>query len=49
MSVRRKVFRQFWRAMKPTQAMRVADFGVSGHRDHPAHYFFESLYPGRIA
>jgi hypothetical protein len=45
MSVRRRVFRQFWRAMKPTREMRVADFGVSGHRDHPAHFFFESLYP----
>lgn len=45
MSVRRKVFRQFWRIMQPTPQMRVADFGVSGHRDHPAHYFFESLYP----
>jgi ubiquinone/menaquinone biosynthesis C-methylase UbiE len=31
--------------MQPTPQMRVADFGVSGHRDHPAHYFFESLYP----
>ena len=45
MRVRRKVFRQFWRVMKPTREMRVADFGVSGHRDHPAHYFFETLYP----
>ena len=45
MSVRRRVFRQFWRIMQPTPDMRVADFGVSGHRDHPAHYFFESLYP----
>lgn len=47
MSVRRRVFRQFWRAMSPTPAMRVADFGVSGHRDHPAHFFFESMYPWR--
>jgi SAM-dependent methyltransferase len=45
MSVRKKVFRQFWRTMQPTRDMRVADFGVSGHRDHPAHYFFETLYP----
>jgi hypothetical protein len=45
MSVRRKAFRQFWREMQPVPEMRVADFGVSGHRDHPAHYFFESLYP----
>lgn len=45
MRVRRNVYRQFWAAMSPTPAMRVADFGVSGHRDHPAHYFFETLYP----
>ena len=45
MAVRKKIFRQFWRAMRPTRDMRAADFGVSGHRDHPAHYFFESLYP----
>jgi hypothetical protein len=45
MAIRKRVFRQFWRAMCPTREMRVADFGVSGHRDHPAHYFFESLYP----
>jgi Methyltransferase domain len=45
MRVRRKIFRQFWRAMKPTREMQVADFGVSGHRDHPAHFFFETLYP----
>src|SRR5436190_24342693 len=45
MAVRKKVFRQFWDAMRPTPEMRVADFGVSGHRDHPAHYFFETLYP----
>ena len=37
MRVRRKVFRQFWSIMRPTPQMRVADFGVSGHRDHPAH------------
>lgn len=43
--VRRRVFAQFWRTMRPTREMRVADFGVSGHRDHPAHYFFEALYP----
>ena len=29
----------------PRAGARVADFGVSGHRDHPAHYFFEALYP----
>jgi len=45
MRVRRKVFRQFWRAMKPTREMNVAEFSVSEHRDHPAHFFFETLYP----
>jgi ubiquinone/menaquinone biosynthesis C-methylase UbiE len=45
MAIRKKMFRQFWRAMRPSREMRVADFGVSGHRDHPAHYFFETLYP----
>jgi hypothetical protein len=45
MRVRRGMFQKFWKAMRPTPAMRVADFGVSGHRDHPAHFFFESLYP----
>jgi hypothetical protein len=45
MRVRRGMFQKFWQAMRPTPAMRVADFGVSGHRDHPAHFFFESLYP----
>ena len=43
--VRRGMFQTFWETMRPTPAMRVADFGVSGHRDHPAHFFFESLYP----
>ena len=42
MSSPEEVFRQFWRVMQPTPEMRVADFGVSGHRDHPAHYFFET-------
>lgn len=25
--------------------MRAADLGVSGHRDHPVYYYFESHYP----
>jgi SAM-dependent methyltransferase len=45
MRVRRGMFQRFWQEMRPTPAMRVADFGVSGHREHPAHFFFESLYP----
>jgi len=43
--VRRNLFKRWWREMRPTREMRAADFGVSGHRDHPAHYFFETLYP----
>lgn len=43
--VRRKVFDLFMRECAPSLECRVADFGVSGHRDHPAHYFFEVLYP----
>jgi hypothetical protein len=43
--LRRGFFKRFMRVMRPTRDMRVADFGVSGHRDHPVHYFFESMYP----
>lgn len=45
--VRRRIFDRFMREFEPGPGARVADFGVSGHRDHPAHYFFESLYPHR--
>jgi hypothetical protein len=45
--VRKRVFARFMREFSPGPDARVADFGVSGHRDHPAHYFFESLYPHR--
>jgi len=45
--VRRKVFDLFMREVAPGQDARVADFGVSGHRDHPVHWFFEALYPHR--
>lgn len=45
--VRRRIFERFMRECAPTPSSRVADFGVSGNRDHPAHYFFESLYPHR--
>jgi hypothetical protein len=41
---RRWVFQRFWETMRPTPEMRVADFGVSGHRT-PSHTFFERLYP----
>ena len=43
--VRRRVFDLFMRELTPGPDSRCADFGVSGHRDHPVHYFFESLYP----
>jgi hypothetical protein len=45
--VRRKVFDAFMRECRPRPDDPVADFGVSGHRDHPVHYFFEALYPYR--
>jgi hypothetical protein len=45
--VRKRIFARFMRELAPGSDARVADFGVSGHRDHPAHYFFESLYPHR--
>lgn len=43
--VRRKVFDLFMRTFAPSPECRVADFGASGHRSHPAHCFFEVLYP----
>ena len=45
--VRRRIFETFMRECGPGPDSRVADFGVSGHRDHPVHYFFETLYPYR--
>jgi hypothetical protein len=45
--VRRRMFDLFMRNAAPGPTARVADFGVSGHRDHPAHYFFETWYPYR--
>lgn len=45
--VRRRMFDIFMRECAPTPESRVADFGVSGHRFHPVHYFFETLYPQR--
>lgn len=45
--VRRKVFDLFMQECAPRAGARVVDFGVSGHLDHPAHYFFELLYPYR--
>jgi hypothetical protein len=45
--VRRRIFDTFMRECSPGPESRVADFGVSGHRDHPVHTFFERLYPHR--
>jgi Methyltransferase domain len=45
--VRRRIFDTFMRECAPGPDARVADFGVSGHREHPVHYFFETLYPHR--
>src|SRR5690242_17587820 len=44
-SVRRRIFDAFMRECQPGRDDQVADFGVSGNRDHPVHYFFETLYP----
>lgn len=47
LQTRRKIFEIFMRECAPTPDSRVADFGVSGHRSHPAHYFFEQMFPYR--
>ena len=41
---RRTIFDVFMREIAPGPDASVADFGVSGHNDHPVHYFFEDLY-----
>src|SRR5262249_5983914 len=43
--VRRRVFDLFMRECRPGPDDRVADFGATGHADHPAHVFFETLFP----
>jgi hypothetical protein len=45
--IRRRVFDVFMREFGPDAGMRVADFGVTGKRDHRVHHFFETLYPHR--
>jgi SAM-dependent methyltransferase len=45
--IRRKVFDVFMREFGPDADMRVADFGVTGKRNHRVHHFFEALYPHR--
>ncbi|GEM_PF-473105 len=44
---RRRIFEIFMQECNPNSNSLVADFGVSGHRSHPAHYFFEAMYPYR--
>ena len=43
--VRRRIFELFMQHCRPGPDDRVADFGATGHEDHPAHVFFEHLYP----
>jgi hypothetical protein len=43
--LRRRIFDLFMREIAPSPHSLVADFGVTGHQSHPAHYFFEMLYP----
>src|SRR5690242_18992732 len=43
--VRRTIFNIFMRECHPRPGDLVADFGVSGNRDHEVHHFFEVLYP----
>ena len=40
LQVRRRIFDRFMRECAPTPDSRVADFGVSGNRDHPAIFAF---------
>jgi hypothetical protein len=47
LKTRRRIFDFFMRECAPGPDSLVADFGVSGHQDHPVHYFFETLYPYR--
>jgi hypothetical protein len=43
--VRRRIFELFMRQCQPGPHDPVADFGATGHEDHPAHVFFETMYP----
>jgi hypothetical protein len=45
--IRRGIYEVFMQECAPGPQSRVADFGVTGQSDHPAHYFFELLYPYR--
>jgi len=45
--VRQRIFSLFMRECSPGPEDRVADFGATGHADHPVHMFFETMYPHR--
>jgi len=45
LGVRRRIFQRFMRECHPGPDDRVADFGATGHQDHPVHVFFETMYP----
>jgi hypothetical protein len=47
LTVRRRIFSLFMRECAPGPHDRVADFGATGHGDHPVHMFFETMYPYR--
>ena len=43
--VRRKMFRLFMDALKPTAATTILDVGVTSDSSHPESNYFEKLYP----
>jgi SAM-dependent methyltransferase len=45
LGVRRRIFDLFMRECRPGPDDAVADFGATGHEDHPVHVFFETMYP----
>lgn len=45
LGVRRRIFDLFMRECRPGPDDPVADFGATGHEDHPVHVFFETMYP----
>jgi SAM-dependent methyltransferase len=45
LGVRRRIFRLFMQECCPGPDDLVADFGATGHDDHPVHVFFETMYP----
>jgi SAM-dependent methyltransferase len=45
LNVRQRIFRLFMQECRPGPDDPVADFGATGHEDHPVHMFFETMYP----